>query len=42
MILYSRAVYRPTVHENIKLDSVQIYYSAYNKDAGLEKNKQLY
>ena len=36
MMLYSRAVYRPTW----KLGSVQIYYSAYNKAAGLEKNEK--
>ena len=28
--------------KNTKLGSVQIYYSAYNKAAGLEKNKLLY
>jgi len=28
--------------KNTKLGSVQIYYSAYNKDAGLEKNEKLY
>ena len=28
--------------KNTKLGSVQIYYSTYNKDAGLEKNEKLY
>ena len=27
---------------NTKLGSVQIYYSTYNKAAGLEKNEKLY
>ena len=36
MMLYSRAVYYAYMEKN-KLGSVQIYYSAYNKAAGLEK-----
>jgi len=39
MMLYSRAV---AYMKNTKLGSVQIYYSAYNKAAGLEKNEKLY